>query len=411
MNILFTAQGSRGDVYPIITLLECFKKQGHDVTLVSNINFRTLLEQKKITSYFFKVDMTEAMAEMKSGMSSILPTLKWVQGTISEQMEILLDLSKSADCIISTNNEFSIPTVCEYRKIPAFRLAYIPVLPGSHPPPLLPSQKMPVLINRLCWKALDKGLDALALKTINEWRNRLEMDSLKSLGPQLAENFFTCMAFHNELAPPQDEWDRGKYKYTGYCFEDQKEELDADLNKFILKGSAPIYVGFGSVTIPNPQKISRKFIEAARLAGIRLVISRGWTGLGTEINPSENVFITGPCSHDKLFPLMAGICHHGGAGTTHRAARAGVPQVIFPQFADQYFWADRVAKLNLGPKTKSLKNITALELSRYFEKICQQNKFKNESIEFAGHFKDDQGAETAYTQIMMHIEQRKSCTA
>ena len=39
----------------------------------------------------------------------------------------------------------------------------------------------------------------------------------------------------------------------------------------------------------------------------------------------------------------------GGAGTTHTSAYCGKPQIIIPQMADQYYWAERVKELGVGP--------------------------------------------------------------
>jgi len=42
------------------------------------------------------------------------------------------------------------------------------------------------------------------------------------------------------------------------------------------------------------------------------------------------------------------VIHHGGAGTTTVAARAGAPQLIVPQIGDQPYWAGRVRDLGIG---------------------------------------------------------------
>src|SRR5262249_14581652 len=49
-----------------------------------------------------------------------------------------------------------------------------------------------------------------------------------------------------------------------------------------------------------------------------------------------------------LFPRMAAIVHHGGAGTTTLASLSGAPQVVIPQRYDQHYWAQRVQQLGIG---------------------------------------------------------------
>ena len=64
---------------------------------------------------------------------------------------------------------------------------------------------------------------------------------------------------------------------------------------------------------------------------------------------SEDVFVTGPVTHPKLFPRVAAVVHHGGAGTTTAAARAGVPQLIVPHVFDQFYFAKRLVELGVAP--------------------------------------------------------------
>ena len=54
--------------------------------------------------------------------------------------------------------------------------------------------------------------------------------------------------------------------------------------------------------------------------------------------------------HAAVFPRVAAVVHHGGAGTTTAAARAGTPQVVLPHILDQFYWAHRVERLGLGPR-------------------------------------------------------------
>jgi vancomycin aglycone glucosyltransferase len=126
------------------------------------------------------------------------------------------------------------------------------------------------------------------------------------------------------------------------------EGLPGKLRHFLEAGPAPVYVGFGSMTDPDPGSTTRRLLDAIAGLGVRAVLSRGWAGLGDGPMP-EDVFVTGPVSHAHLFPHVAVVVHHGGAGTTTTAARAGVPQVVVPHVLDQYYWAKRVADLGLGP--------------------------------------------------------------
>src|SRR5262249_27017102 len=75
----------------------------------------------------------------------------------------------------------------------------------------------------------------------------------------------------------------------------------------------------------------------------------------------DDCFTGGEVNQQALFGRVAAVVHHGGAGTTTTATRAGAPQVVVPQWADQPYWGSRVADLGIGvahdvqaPTTESL---------------------------------------------------------
>ena len=107
-----------------------------------------------------------------------------------------------------------------------------------------------------------------------------------------------------------------------------------------------MYASFGSVP-GAPADAARVAIEAIRAQGRRIVLSRGWADLDL-IDDTDDCFVVGEVNHQALFPRMAALVHHGGAGTTTTATRAGAPQVVVPQIADQPYWAGRVADLGIG---------------------------------------------------------------
>jgi UDP:flavonoid glycosyltransferase YjiC (YdhE family) len=75
------------------------------------------------------------------------------------------------------------------------------------------------------------------------------------------------------------------------------------------------------------------------------------------------VFILDSAPHAWLFPRMAAVVHHGGAGTTAAALRAGVPAVIVPFIVDQPFWGARVKALGVGPDPIAVRALTARRLA------------------------------------------------
>lgn len=140
----------------------------------------------------------------------------------------------------------------------------------------------------------------------------------------------------------------------GYWFLDSPEHNwtpPASLLSFIEEGPT-IYIGFGSIVVPDPEEMTKIIVDAVVQAKVRVILSKGWSG---RLSKKDEVIEYPPCiyplekvPHDWLFPKMAGVVHHGGAGTTAAGLRAGVPTLIRPFFGDQFFWADRVQDLGVG---------------------------------------------------------------
>ncbi|OHV43107.1 glycosyl transferase [Parafrankia soli] len=136
--------------------------------------------------------------------------------------------------------------------------------------------------------------------------------------------------------------------------------LPAGLVAFLDAGTPPVYVGFGSMR-GVPEDIAQVSIAAIRALGRRVLLARGWADLAP-VDSGDDCFAVGEVNQQALFGRVTAVVHHGGAGTTTTAARAGVPQVVVPQAGgDQPYWAGRVAELGIGaahdgpaPTTESL---------------------------------------------------------
>jgi vancomycin aglycone glucosyltransferase len=132
---------------------------------------------------------------------------------------------------------------------------------------------------------------------------------------------------------------------TGAWLLPDASALAPELEAFLDEGAAPIYVGFGSM--PAAEETSRTLIDAARAAGRRVILARGWAELGL-LDDARDCIAIGEVNQQALFPRVAAVVHHGGAGTTTCAARAGVAQIVVPMFSDQFYWGRRIQHLGVG---------------------------------------------------------------
>jgi vancomycin aglycone glucosyltransferase len=159
------------------------------------------------------------------------------------------------------------------------------------------------------------------------------------------------------LGPWQESPDLDVVQTGAWILPDERP-LPAELEAFLGAGPPPVYVGFGSMRAPKD--FARMAVEAIRAQGRRALVGHGWADL-VLIDDRDDCFGVGEVNQQALFGRVAAVVHHGGAGTTTTAARAGAPQVVVPQMADQPYWAGRVAELGIGaahdgptPTTESL---------------------------------------------------------
>jgi UDP:flavonoid glycosyltransferase YjiC (YdhE family) len=150
---------------------------------------------------------------------------------------------------------------------------------------------------------------------------------------------------------------------TGYPLLAQPRELSDELRRFLAAGPPPVYAGFGSMPYGNRQRVGKLLVEAAERAGHRLVVYRGWARIPSVVHAGTCLFVDEE-PHGLLFPKVSAVIHHGGAGTVATAARAGVPQIVLPQAADQFLWRSQVVGLGLGPRAPMLRLASAASLAR-----------------------------------------------
>jgi vancomycin aglycone glucosyltransferase len=201
-------------------------------------------------------------------------------------------------------------------------------------------------VNRLLWATLVPALSGLIGIEINKHRQRLglpkQSDFYRTL---LSERPVLCADPALAQAPADSPVAVDR---IGYLQPQTSEPLPPKLETFLASGPPPVYLGFGSMTDPDPGGTTALIVDAVTRAGCRAIVSAGWAGLGEGPLP-EAVYPTGPVDHKRLFPRMAAVVHHGGAGTTTTAARAGVPQIVIPHGVDQYYWAARLHSLGVAP--------------------------------------------------------------
>jgi UDP:flavonoid glycosyltransferase YjiC (YdhE family) len=165
------------------------------------------------------------------------------------------------------------------------------------------------------------------------------------------------------ISPKPPDWGDNIH-VNGYWFLDPAPDWQpsAQLINFLEAGAPPVYIGFGSMANRAPQKMAQLVQEALELSGQRGIFAAGWGGFDNAHLP-DKIFALDSVPHAWLFPRMAAVVHHGGAGTTAAGFRAGVPSVLVPYLGDQPFWAKRVTELGVGPQPIPRRKLTAERLA------------------------------------------------
>jgi vancomycin aglycone glucosyltransferase len=356
MRALLAAVGTRGDVQPALALALELRKLGHAVRLCISPNFVDWAKSLGLEAVPMGVEMR--MPAQRSGTTPKLTPEELrrlresMPDLIKDQFETIGDAVDGCDVILGANaHQYAAPSIAERAGIGCVTAVYAPVAlpsPDLAPPPA-PGQAADATTRASVeeqWRNTAKVWNERALERINQNRDRLGMAPIDDVLDYVLTDH-TWLAADATLAPAPATPGRKIFQTGTWVFNDDTP-LSADTNAFLEAGEPPILVGFGSM--PAAVDMSRRLIGAARAVGRRIIVAKGWGELDL-IDEASDCIAIGDVSYDLLFPRVAAVVHHGGAGTAAAAARAGVPQVITPMFGDQFYWANRIAELGLGTTT------------------------------------------------------------
>jgi UDP:flavonoid glycosyltransferase YjiC (YdhE family) len=283
----------------------------------------------------------------------------WVQEGLaaSERAGLLIGVSNSIMLAKALSEALGIP----------FAIARLQpcTLSSILPPVMLMSsrRKLPGAVNRGAHYLIFKLLWDVMCPAINDIvRPQLGLPPYPWYGPYFRD-LHTAKAIngfsHHVLSRPAD-WPNNS-QVTGYWFFDQPQwDPPEALSVFLAAGPKPVYIGFGSMVSGDTVAFTQTVLDAVKKSGQRAVLATGWGALnGDEGQQDERIFFLRHAPHDGLFPLMSAAVHHGGAGTTAAAVRAGIPSVIVPFFGDQPFWAQCLNRQGVAPPAVERKSLTA----------------------------------------------------
>ncbi|MGW5437370.1 glycosyltransferase [Nocardia asteroides] len=429
MRALLAFTGSRGDAQPGILLARTLRARGHEVTLALAPNLVGFATGHGIAAVPFGRDSAELLAAQRTdprfGSRDPRARLRAVvdlqRRGVPEMLADLRSLVPGLDVVVAgMAGEEAAAAVAGEAGLPFAALHFFPIQPTTVVPvvPAPWADAIPGVVNRVAWSALARaraGALAPVLPTgrptpytrIQAYEPELfpglaaEIDGPFTGFPIDVDGFFTATA-DSALPPVCPERHRGhpgpetpaggdsSPVGTVAPYEAHGRSSSA-LHRWLADGSAPIYVGFGSMDVGDPAEFVALLRAVCARRNRRLLLASGWAaitpGIGAEVAIVDQV------DHTTVLPRCVAAVHHGGAGTTAAALRAGVPQVICSVQADQPYWGQALRRLGLAAALPA-RELTGPRLDAALDRISTP-AVRRRSAEYAALFRTDGVARAA----------------
>ena len=418
MRITLMTLPARGDVEPFLALGVGLAGLGHEVKVATRPDLEDLVIANGMS--FAPIGNPYqpfiAGAARAGAVGSGHPIAKLRYGASQHRYvsEGLHDdarrAAEGAEAIIYKYPWITAHTVAEKLDIPCLPVMLLPFLPTAEFPSFVlgrgidRGRVVDALLWRLSWQAIWSGLRLDDRKL----RRELGLPSLPLRAPlplrQTERTPVLCPWSGSVLAKPADWPDH--VEVTGFWFLDPPDTWrpPADLVDFLENGPAPISIGFGSMATADPDSTLDLVLDALEASGVRAVLLSGWGELGQERPTPDHVYLAESVPHSWLFPRMAAVVHHGGAGTTGAAFRSGVPAIVTPLLADQPSWARRVQALGAGPEPIPFADLTANRLADAIHVATNDIGIRHRAEEIGALVRGEDGIGRALELFLRYVE-------
>ncbi|MFF4602908.1 glycosyltransferase [Streptomyces sp. NPDC001339] len=382
---MLVTHGSRGDVQPFVALARGLSAAGHDVSIIGPQ--RTFQVAHSVGIPYVPVAdgplelLTDPVIVKVNESSRLGPVLatRWLRRNRPRYVQVLEETTAAVRAqprpdVILFQPAVPVHHIAESLDVPA-----VPVClqPGWVPTPdfanPLLDTRIPHALNKASYASTQLTVRLLYGSAIDRVRQQ-ELGLLPRRGRHNmllrsdGKPATVLQPFSPHVLPATPNYPPATHT-TGFWHLPAPQEWSVPprLAAFLDAGRPPVYIGFGSLSGRNPLRLREAVIAAVRKTGVRAVVATGWGGVAgpeqEELSTPEEVFFLDEAPHDQLFPHMAAVVHHGGAGTTAAALAAGRPQVICPFGFDQPFWARRMQACGVAPRPVPQRRLTAERLA------------------------------------------------
>ncbi|KAH9670930.1 sterol 3-beta-glucosyltransferase ugt80a2 [Citrus sinensis] len=424
LHIVMLIVGTRGDVQPFVAIGKRLQEDGHRVRLATHANFKDFVLGAGLEFFPLGGDpkiLAGYMVKNKGFLPSGPSEIPIQRNQLKEIIYSLLPACKDPDpdtmvpfkpdAIIANPPAYGHTHVAESLKVPLHIIFTMPWTPTSEFPHPLSRVKQPVAY-RLSYQIVDALIWLGIRDMINDFRKkRLNLRRVTYLSGSYSSPLDVPYAYiwSPHLVPkPKADWGP-KIDVVGFCFLDLASTYEPpdSLVKWLEDGEKPIYIGFGSLPVEEPEKMTEIIVKALEITGHRGIINKGWGGLGNLAESKDFLYLLDNCPHDWLFSRCLAVVHHGGAGTTAAGLKAACPTTIVPFFGDQPFWGERVHARGLGPAPIPVDEFSLDKLVDAI-RFMLHPKVKERAVELAKAMENEDGVTGAVKAFYKHFPGKKS---
>ena len=358
-DVALVVAGTRGDLQPFISLACALQAAGARPRLLTHLVHRSAVVANGVPfvelpgnpQEFLTTDWGQDFINARNPVR-LLTSLRL--GAVELMDDIISSLEAAlpgSDIVVFSPMGVVAYHVAESLGIPSVWGTLQPLTRTSAWPSLLVSPAHDLgPLNRSSYTVAERMQWWLFGATVDEYRRGVGLVPYGRRGPfrEIGESLPVLCGWSPSLLPAPADW-AASVSVTGRWQLKPAGKLPDELEDFLGAGAPPVYIGLGSMTVAEASTTTAMLMSAARGLGARVVLSRGWAGLGDGLC-ADDVLVIGEVPHELLFSRCAAVLHHAGAGTTQAVAAAGVPGVPLPFFGDQPFWARITADLGVAAR-------------------------------------------------------------
>jgi sterol 3beta-glucosyltransferase len=406
MQITILATGSRGDIQPYIALGQALVKRGHAVRIATFELYASFIRENGLEVFPIRGDLRQVMngelAQMQADNPlKIFLSFNKLKSYVYVLQQDFYAACQQADAVIYHPGAAIGYFAARQRGVPSILATPFPMTPTRAYPSLIfyDQPRLGGQVNWLSHKLFEQIMWMASSGPVKQfWQaefGRAPADFGSPFARQAAPDCPTVVGCSPQVFPRPADWPEHVVE-TGYWFLDEEQGWTPPpgLLAFLQSGPAPVYVGFGSVGAAQAGQTTRVVLEALRRAGQRGILASGWGGLAQAEPLPEDVYLLESAPHAWLFPRMAAVVHHGGAGTTAAGFRAGVPSAIVPFANDQFAWGRRAYELGVGARPLPRKRLSAEGLAAAIQAALSA-EVKAAAQALGEKIRAEQGAELA----------------